>query len=319
MDLRKPLSLVAAAGLLALPAATHASAPDPSKLGGAGEDTSGADTDGQAGSYTPEDLPETLVVSAVIRDFKAYNQEGGHDDFQRYSGTTRIGLVADELGEDGKPVLASQTGFKITSEFRDSSGNPINPRLYDPALGDSAGSLEERSDNRIYSAEGFKHWYNDVPGVNVTKVVPLELRLIPGTSTYVFDSAQDQPYKSIGGFFPINGEGYGNYSGGKNFHFTTEVATEFVYRRGEGFNFKFTGDDDVWVFVDGKLVIDMGSLHSRKEQHLDLDRLEWLEDGKVYSLHVFHAERRTSQSNFRIQTTLQLRPIKTAAATGLHD
>ena len=100
---------------------------------------------------------------------------------------------------------------------------------------------------------------------------------------------------------------------------TTEIETEFTYVQGAGYVFKFTGDDDVWVFIDGKLVIDLGSLHPVREQFIALDRLDWLEDGETYRLKIFHAERRTSASNFRMETTLPLRPVTIPSITAAFD
>ena len=265
-------------------------------------------------------LPATLTLNAVIRDFKAKGQTGGHADFQAYSGSTTVGLVKDQLGSDGKPQMLNLRGRTISSEFKDKNGRKINPALYDRLLGDVAGSTAAGgTGNGLTSEATFNQWYRDVAGVNMTKNVPLVLKRVANTNRYVFDSAQDEPYKSRGGFFPINGELYGNYENGKNFHFTTEVETEFVYERGTGQTFLFTGDDDVWVFIGGKMVIDLGGLHSRAEQYIDLDRLSWLENGKSYTLKVFHAERRTSESNFRIETTLRLRAVQPPTMSGVFD
>jgi fibro-slime domain-containing protein len=266
-------------------------------------------------------LPASISLDATIRDFKANGETGGHPDFQFFSGSTTIGLVRDTLDSSGKPVVASLRGRTIGSEFRDSAGRFINPALYSAARGDVAGLLSNGgSGNGLTSAERFSQWYRDVSGVNVSKQVALSLARQPNTNRYVFNSATDAPYAARGGFFPINGELYGNYANtGKNFHFTTEINTEFVYKRGQGQVFKFTGDDDVWVFIGGRLAIDLGGLHSIKEQYIDLDRLSWLQDGQVCTLNIFHAERRTTQSNFRIETTLELRSVLPPATTNLHD
>ena len=142
----------------------------------------------------------------------------------------------------------------------------------------------------------------------------------PGTNTYTFDDKTDDYFSSLGGFFPINDELYGNYrSTGKNFHFTFELDTEFVYDQGGGQVFEFTGDDDVWVYIDNKIVIDLGGVHGATSQTIDLDRLDWLADGETYSLKFFFAERHTTQSNFRIETTLNLRTVALPTTTALSD
>ncbi|MDX2016510.1 MAG: fibro-slime domain-containing protein [Planctomycetota bacterium] len=270
-------------------------------------------------------LPSSLQLNATIRDFKGRNVSGGHPDFEAFSGTTTVGLVAAQLDANRMPVPISLRGQTINTEFRDRLGRNINPAMFNATLGDVAGRLTAGgTGNGLTSFDSFRQWYRDVPGVNLSKNISLTLNRVPNTNRYVFDSANDEPYRSLGGFFPINGEMYGNSgtnSAGKvsNFHFTTEVRTEFVYNRGTGQTFMFSGDDDVWVFIDGRMVIDLGGLHSRKEQWLDLDRLSWLQDGLVYRLEIFHAERRTNQSNFRMETTLQLRTVTPPAVGQIFD
>lgn len=267
-----------------------------------------------------ENLPDTMTLDAIIRDFRPNDWENGHPDFQRFSGTTTVGLVAEYLDEDGKPVSSGNLrGMKITSEYKDAAGRNINPAMYDPQLGDSQGSLAAGpSSNGFDSEASFHQWYRSIPGVNLAKTISLTFTRTPGTNQYVFNSASDTEHGS-GGFFPINGDLYGNYTSDKNFHFTTEINTQFTYARGSGQVFKFTGDDDVWVFIDGRLVVDLGGLHSVKEQFLDLDRLDWLQDGTTYTFDIFHAERRTSGSNFRVETTLELRSVELPPTAALYD
>lgn len=263
-------------------------------------------------------LPQSFTVSATVRDFIPFNVSGGHPDFERWTGNVRVGLLANELDDEGKPVAAALTGQTLTTDFRDAQGQPINPALYDPALGDTPGTLTAASEPRIESQYSFSQWYRD--GINSAATsVPISLRRIPNTDRYIFDSAVDEPYATRGGFFPIDNALYGNHGAGHNFSFTTELETLFQFNKGTGQTFKFSGDDDVWVFIGGRLVIDLGGVHSARTQTINLDRLSWLTDGETYSLKIFHAERHTTQSNFKIETTLQLRQLSAPAADALAD
>ena len=288
----------------------------------------GGTTAAVAQSDDGDDLPDAVTLTGTVRDFLARDQQGGHDDFQwqpkKANGYGAYGhyidICADELDEDGKPVFNSQ-GRRVTRQWKDASGNEImRPRSYMLGMeGDSLGAAES-SGLAVHDAEGFAQWFRDVPGVNLSSSLPITLHREPGTNKYVFDDKQDSGFAGLGGFFPINNKLFGNYNNtSKNFHFTFELATEFVYDADAGQEFRFIGDDDVWVFIDGKLVIDLGGVHGAMDQTILLDRLSWLEDGETYTLHFFFAERHTTQSNFRVETTLQLRDIRIPTVSGLYD
>jgi len=189
----------------------------------------------------------------------------------------------------------------------------------DESLGDQAGAVGAPSTGGIESSGSFDQWYQDVPGINMS--APLTLVFYrDADGSYVFDDKDNEQYAALGGFFPIEDQLLGNPGGNpdRNFHFTFELHTEFTYHAADAQEFKFVGDDNVWVFIDGKLVIDLGGVHAATEQYVNLDRL-CLDDGETYTLDFFFAERHRTQSNFRIVTNLQLESVGLPAVTAVFD
>ncbi|MCY0986341.1 fibro-slime domain-containing protein [Nannocystis sp. ILAH1] len=248
-----------------------------------GETTEGETTEGET-TTTTTDTTDTTTTSTtgepplecgnlpvIYRDMKPL-----HSDFgcHMWGNGVRPTLVQPMLGGDGKPVYNPQPG---------------------PTLPGYGGSNPQ-----ITSAASFSDWYNTKDGINVEIAGELELTEIQ-QGIWSFESDE---------FFPLTGQGFGNnvtenWAGetypNHNGSFTTEIHTNFVYEAGQ--TFSFSGDDDVWIFIDGKLAMDIGGLHPPAMGTIELDLLG-LTVGETYSLDAFHAERCEAGSNFRIDTSI---------------
>ncbi len=92
-------------------------------------------------------------------------------------------------------------------------------------------------------------------------------------------------------------------TGPHNFHFTSEVTYWFPFDEDTNATLDFNGDDDLWVFVNGQLAVDVGGIHPPRNGSVTIlgSSPEYgMTPGNVYEIKVFHAERRTKGSTFKL-------------------
>jgi len=146
--------------------------------------------------------------------------------------------------------------------------------------------------------DNFDQWYRDVDGINIHIDVSLLLTPDPARpGVFVYDNDT---------FFPIDMMGWPDPYADHNHDFTAEMHFTFPYRGGEIFNFR--GDDDVFVYINGHLAINLGGIHIAEMGSVDLDARAaelGLSVGGSYEMAVFYADRHCCDSTFHVETTFE--------------
>ncbi|MCF0222561.1 MAG: fibro-slime domain-containing protein, partial [Fibrobacter sp.] len=110
--------------------------------------------------------------------------------------------------------------------------------------------------------------------------------------------------------------------GGRNQQFCFESHAQFTYKK--GLNFSFRGDDDIWVFIDNTLAVDLGGTHLAAPGYVKLDNFKGYDGNnlvvdKTYPIDIFFCDRRTTMSNVRIKTNMYIVQNVAITAKGTKD
>lgn len=264
--------------------------------------------------------PATLRLTSKVRDFlelpdaKLPTTAAYHPDFNTFASCSQTGYVDQFI---------DVTGASDTTNFPNDNRNPrlINAKAgcftsfarYDEWYNDKSQSI-----NRPYLYDlVFKR-----NGAGMYEYVNSNFFPLDNDSLSTIDPATGKPItrnlkgQNLSTFGHLNTGG----NAAHNFGFTMEFHANFTYiassdpAKQQVFN--FTGDDDVWVFINGKLAIDLGGVHGAESKSITLNAAAeanlGLVNGKSYLLDFFIAERHITQSNCRITTSLVLETQKVA-------
>jgi fibro-slime domain-containing protein len=214
----------------------------------------------------------TLPFNIIVRDFRGDTAATNPDFNNTLISGVKTGMVANTLDANGKPVYVGIGGGS------NASGN-------------------------VFSQDSFAAWYRSCNGSTYSCVSEQTVTLTANVDandvlTY-FNSA----------YFPLNSLTNPSIwdSSANNFFFTSELNLALIYDPTKENKFTFTGDDDVWVFINGQLVLDLGGIHAATTKSFDLDDLAaglGISAYGQYSFKMFHAERHVTQSTLNITSTL---------------
>ena len=126
--------------------------------------------------------------------------------------------------------------------------------------------------------------------------------------TKVIDKNGDQRATAGSNFFPLDGVPRSEKSDDGNHNYFFGMRYDVTFKIGDyvgPLNYTFTGDDDLWVVLDGKkIVIDLGGIHQAAKKKVNLWDYVKHKDENEHTLTILYMERGAYESNCQMEFTL---------------
>lgn len=279
-----------------------------------------------------------VYTDAAVKYVASLLAKGYYNDVSdsRYSCNT---LLKETFLTEGKPrsVLTDTAPTNFSENFKNAKTYANISNAYD---------LAWYLLNTIYQADTNMTTVTDTDGQ--THSVPIYGMAVDayksivltdnGTGTYSFEAGYSGTKKDVqydqesgtiyngtnegdeSGFYPLENLGYEQLgllkntsftdSKHRNGSFTLRGESQFVYNTDSNLYFQFTGDDDVYMYINGVLALDLGGAHGRNWKKIELNSLDKakykLVDGQVATFTFFYMERCSDASTFGIETNMEL-------------
>ena len=287
--------------------------------------------------YTPQD--KTITGSTTFYDYtvKAGKQNEIYYSFNQLKNDKSPDIVNNQkliAGTNDSNVGQNYPEYqKYKISLKDSNNDTKDANCYTGGDSTIPGLLKEIDDNGNvifnYAEPGFfvdsdysVQFGGSIGGEtrNLRKVYKdYTLEFARKGDTYTLNGVRNKDNGWVTGagnnFYPLNSvkPSYEESETSNNYYFGMRYDVTFKIGDYVGpLNYKFTGDDDLWVVLDGKkIVIDLGGIHSAATGNVDLwqyigdkENLTEAQKQQTHTLTILYMERGAGASNCQMEFTL---------------